>query len=146
MSGEVLITTDRGALDTEAIHEYLGKHSYWAAGIPRETLERALDNSLCFGMFAEGKQIGFARVVTDRATYAYLADVYVLEAWRGQGLATKLMEAVYRHPELQGLRRFGLATRDAHGLYRKFGFAELRDPSKHMEIFRPGIYQEVREQ
>jgi GNAT superfamily N-acetyltransferase len=140
------VTTDQTCFDLDAIHGYLNT-SYWAAGIPLETLERAIRNSLCFGLFVAGsnavaEQIGFARVITDRATYGYLADVYVLDAYRGRGLATWLIECIRGHPDLQGLRRFGLATRDAHGLYRKFGFAELSDPTKHMEIFRPRIYEE----
>jgi GNAT superfamily N-acetyltransferase len=133
------VTTDSSRFDVAAIHAYLTR-SYWSPGIPFETVERAIGNSLCFGLFEGARQIGFARVVTDRATYGYLADVYVLESNRGRGLATWLMECVCTHPDLQGLRRFALATRDAHGFYRKFGFSEVADPSKHMEIFRPGIY------
>ncbi len=139
------VTTDPSTFDVDAVHAYLTR-SYWAAGIPLETVERAIQNSLCFGLFdslgqQNSEQIGFARVITDRATYGYLADVYVLEDYRGRGLAVWLMECICAHPDLQGLRRFALATRDAHGLYRKFGFRELDDPSKHMEIFRPRIYE-----
>ena len=133
------VSTDPACQDADAIHAYL-TISYWAKGIPLETVERSMANSLCFGLFEGAEQIGFARAITDRATYAYLADVYVLDAYRGRGLATWLMECVCAHPDLQGLRRFALATRDAHGLYRKLGFGELDDPSKHMEIFRPGIH------
>lgn len=133
------ISTDTSRFDIPAIHAYLTR-SYWSPGIPIETVERAIANSLCFGLFDGASQIGLARVVTDRATYAYLCDVYVLEEFRGHGLAVWLMDCVCAHPDLRGLRRFSLATRDAHGLYRKFGFQEIGDPSKHMEIFRPGIY------
>jgi GNAT superfamily N-acetyltransferase len=126
------VSTDPSCLDVDAIHAYLTQ-SYWSPGIPQETVERAIQNSLCFGLFQGSDQIGFARVVTDRATFGYLADVYVLEEYRGKGLAMWLIECVCSHSELQGLRRFGLATRDAHELYRKFGFTELADPAKHGE-------------
>ncbi len=128
-------------MDVDAIHAYLTR-SYWSKGVPREIVERAIQNSLCFGVFDGPKQIGFARVITDRATYGYLADVYILEEYRGKGLAVRLMEEIRAHPDLQGLRRFALATRDAHGLYRKFGFTELNDPSIHMEIFHRNIYEQ----
>jgi len=134
------ITTDQARLDLRAIHDYL-KQSYWSPGIPFEIMQRAVRNSLSFGLFDGEAQIGFARVVTDRATFGYLADVYVLEPYCGQGLATWLIECVCAHPDLQGLRRFALATRDAHGLYRKFGFNEIANPSQQMEIVRPGIYE-----
>jgi GNAT superfamily N-acetyltransferase len=137
--GEFKVSTDPATFDITAIHAYLTR-SYWSPGIPIEIVERAVANSLCFGLFHGTDQIGLARIVTDRATYAYLCDVYVLEEYRGQGLSVWLMECVCAHPDLQGLRRFSLATRDAHELYRKFGFRDLGDPSKHMEIFRPAIY------
>jgi GNAT superfamily N-acetyltransferase len=137
--GEFTVSTDPASFNIPAIHAYLTR-SYWSPGIPLDIVERAIANSLCFGLFHEAHQIGLARVITDRATYAYLCDVYVLEEYRGQGLAVWLMECVCAHPDLQGLRRFSLATRDAHDLYRKFGFEDLGDPSKHMEIFRPAIY------
>ena len=137
--GTFTVTTDQTCFDLDAIHACIAS-SYWAKDIPFETLERAIRNSLAFGVFDGAEQVGFARVVTDRATYGYLADVYILEAYRGKGLATWLMECICAHPDLQGLRRFALATRDAHGLYRKFGFTEIADPSKHMEVFKPEIY------
>jgi len=137
---EYSISTDPGRLDLDAIHAYLVR-SYWCEGIPRQTLERAITNSLCFGLFHGNDQVGLARVVTDSATYAYLCDVYVLEAHRGKGLAKWLMECVMAHPGLQGLRRFTLATRDAHGLYRQFGFHELSKPESRMEILRPEVYR-----
>ena len=136
------ITTDAGRFDVAAIHEYLTQ-SYWSPGIPRATVERAIANSLCFGVLKGGEQVGFARVVTDRATFAYLADVFVLEPHRGKGLAKKLMRVILAHPDLQGLRRFTLATRDAHGLYKQFGFNEIGNPSRLMEIHNPNAYQAV---
>ena len=139
--GSYRITTDRASLDVDAIHAFLSG-TYWAAGIPKATLSRALDGSLCFGLFdAAGAQVGFARVVTDRATFAYLADVYVLDGHRGHGLARWLMEVIVGHPELQGLRRWVLATRDAHGLYRKFGFKPLAAPDRFMELHFPDVYR-----
>jgi GNAT superfamily N-acetyltransferase len=134
-----VVSTDDARLDLDVIHGYL-ERSYWAEGIPRETVERSLRHSLNFGLYEDKQQIGFARVVTDRATYAYLADVFVLETHRGHGLSKLLMEAVMSHPDLQGLRRFSLATRDAHGLYRQFGFAALAAPERFMEIAHPGLY------
>ena len=135
------VSTDPERLDAGAIHAFLST-SYWAEGIPRELLERALRNSLCFGLYEGERQIGLARVITDGATYAYLCDVYVLPETRGQGLGTWLMESVMAHPDLQGLRRFSLVTRDAHELYRRFGFTALARPEGHMEIARPGLYKE----
>jgi GNAT superfamily N-acetyltransferase len=137
---EYQISTDRAQFDLDAIHAYLAR-AYWCEGIPRETMERAIANSLCFALFHGKTQVGFARVVTDSATYAYLCDVYVLEDYRGKGLGKWLMECVMAHLALQGLRRFSLATRDAHGLYRQFGFRELSKPESMMEILHPDIYR-----
>jgi GNAT superfamily N-acetyltransferase len=134
------ISTDPARLDLDATHAYLVR-AYWCEGIPRQTMERAIANSLCFGLFRGKDQVGLARVVTDSATFAYLCDVYVLEDHRGKGLAKWLMECVMAHPALQGLRRFSLATRDAHNLYRQFGFRELSKPESMMEILRPDIYR-----
>jgi GNAT superfamily N-acetyltransferase len=134
------ITTDAKRLDIDAIHAYLSR-SFWAEGIPRDTVARAIAHSLCFGLFDGDTQVGFARVVTDRATYAYLCDVYVLESHRGQGLGKWLMETVMAHPDLQGLRRFQLVTLDAHGLYRRHGFDTPLQPERQMEIFRHGMYK-----
>jgi N-acetylglutamate synthase-like GNAT family acetyltransferase len=123
------ISTDPAELDVAALHAYLSR-SYWAQGIPREVVERSVRHSLCFGLYEEKewskRQVGFARVVSDRATFAYLGDVYVLEDYRGRGLSKWLMECIRTHPELQGLRRWSLATRDAHGLYGRFGFTPPR--------------------
>ena len=133
------ITTDPARLDVAAIHAYLSE-AYWSPGIPRGVIERAVANSICFGVLHDGAQVGFARVVTDKATFAYLADVYVLQEHRGRGLARRIMEAVIGHPDLQGLRRMLLATRDAHGLYTRFGFKPLAAPDRMMEIHRPDVY------
>ena len=133
------VSTDPARLDPVAIHAYLTT-SYWARGIPLATVERSLGHSLCFGLFHGGSQVGFARMITDRATFAYLADVYVLEAHRGQGLSVWLMECILGHPDLQGLRRLMLATRDAHALYARFGFATPAQPEMLMEIRRPNAY------
>jgi GNAT superfamily N-acetyltransferase len=137
--GQYCITTDPQKLDLDAIHSYLSR-SFWAEGIPKDTVARSLANSLCFGLFDGASQIGLARVVTDRATYAYLCDVYVLESHRRHGLGKWLIESVMAHPDLQGLRRFQLVTRDAHGLYSRHGFAALAHPERHMEIFKHGMY------
>ena len=129
---EYLISTERSLLDLGIVYGYL-KTSYWAAGVPEDVVRRSVENSLCFGVYSGEEQVGFARVVTDRATFAYLADVFVLEEHRGRGIGKWLVEAVLSHPELRGLRRWMLATRDAHELYRKYGFAELGRPGIFME-------------
>ena len=133
------ITTDVGSMDVDAIHAYLTR-SYWSEGISKQLVSRAMAGSLCFGLLDGAQQIGFARVITDRATYAYLCDVYVLEEYQGRGLGTWLMSELMTHPDLQGLRRWGLVTRDAHGLYEKFGFGAPANPAGLMEIARPGMY------
>jgi GNAT superfamily N-acetyltransferase len=138
-NGQYWITTDPQKLDLDAIHAYLSR-SFWAEGIPKDTVAKAIANSLCFGLFDGGEQIGLARVVTDRATFAYLCDVYILETHRGRGLGKWLIETVMAHPDLQGLRRFQLVTRDAHGLYSRHGFVTPLDPERHMEIFKHGMY------
>jgi GNAT superfamily N-acetyltransferase len=137
--GEYSISTDPWRLDIDAIHAYLTR-SYWAKGISKELVSKALQNSLCLGLYAGAAQIGFARVITDKATFAYLSDVYVLEEHRGRGLGKWLMSVIVAHPDLQGLRRFSLATRDAQGLYRQFGFVPLAHPERHMEILQRGLY------
>ena len=134
-----LISTDRGRLDRSVIQRFL-ESSYWAKGIPQEIVDRCIENSLCFGLYEGDGQIGFARVISDLSTFAYLADVFVLEPARGRGLGVWLIETIMAHPQLQGLRRWMLATADAHGLYRKFGFTELSRPERIMEIVRPDIY------
>lgn len=141
--GELLVSTDPARLDADAIHAYLTR-AYWSEGIPLATVRRSLDGSLCFGLYEGAKQIGLVRVITDSATFAYLCDVYVLEDYRGQGLGKWLIECVMQSPRLQGLRRWVLVTRDAHGLYHQAGFTELAAPERYMEIVRPGIYREGR--
>lgn len=127
-----LISTNASMLDLEVVHGYLSR-SYWAAGVPEDVVRRSIENSLCFGVYRGEEQAGFARVVTDRATFAYLADVFVLEEHRGQGIGKWLVEVILSHPELQGLRRWMLATRDAHDLYRRYAFTELAWPGIFME-------------
>ena len=142
-----MISTDRTKLDLNMIHGFLTT-SYWAKGIPREVVARSIENSLCFGIYHEIgatlRHVGFARVITDFATIAYLGDVFVLEAYRGRGLSSWMMECIQDHPQLQSLRRWILLTRDAHKLYAKFGFESLKAPERYMELHQPDIY-EIRE-
>jgi len=126
------ISTDKERLDRAAIHEFL-RTSYWARGIPRQVVDRSIENSLCFGLYDGERQIGFARVISDLSTFGYLSDVFVVESHRGRGLATWFMQIVLAHPDLRGIRRWMLATADAHGLYRKVGFTELSKPKRIME-------------
>ncbi len=137
--GEFVLTTDVARLDVAEIHAFLTT-SYWAEGIPLETLERSLKGSICFGLLHGARQVGFARIISDGATFAYLADVYVLEEFRGQDLGKWMMACMKKHPDLQGLRRWMLATRDAHGLYRQYGFQPLAKPERFMEILDPDVY------
>lgn len=139
VQGDYAVSTDPARLDFDAIHAYLTR-SYWSPGISRELVERAAANSLCFGLYRGDEQVAYARVVTDQATFAYLCDVYVLEAHRGQGLSKWMMQSIQAHPGLQHLRRFMLATRDAHGLYAGFGFAPLAHPERLMEIVVPDAH------
>ncbi|RIH81256.1 Acetyltransferase (GNAT) domain protein [Calidithermus terrae] len=134
------VSTDLSRFDWPLVHHHLSTRAYWSLGIPLEVLQRAFRNSLAFGVFEGGAQVGWARLVTDRATFAYLADVYVLPERRGQGLSKWLMECITAHPELQGLRRWMLATRDAHGLYAQFGFRPLAAPDRFMERHDPDVY------
>lgn len=138
--GEFFISTDEKRLQTNVIHEFLSEESYWARERTLKQTKKAIENSLPFGIYKGENQIGFARVVTDYATFAYLGDVFVLAEFRGQGLSKWLMETISTHPELQNLRRWILATRDAHALYEKFGFAELRFPARWMEKTAPDAY------
>lgn len=133
---DIEVSTDPDRLDVEMIYRWLAEESYWATGISREVVQRAIDNSLCFGAYLEGRQVGLARVVTDRATFAWLADVFILDGHRGRGYGKALVAAVIAHPELQGVRRLMLATRDAHGLYAQFGFTPI-PPDRFMERRRP---------
>jgi GNAT superfamily N-acetyltransferase len=150
--GEFLISTSRERLSLDVVYDFL-TNCYWAKGIPREVVARSIEHSLCFGIYDESprlakearhgvaEQVGFARVVSDFATVAYLGDVFVLESHRGQGLATWLMECVMKHPALQNLRRWILLTRDAHGLYSQFGFTPVKAPERYMELHRPNVYE-----
>jgi GNAT superfamily N-acetyltransferase len=140
MDGALRIDTSREALDRDMIHAFLAEQAYWSRGIPRDTVERAIEGSLCFGGYLDGRQIAFARVVTDGATFGYLADVFVLPQYRGHGYAKALMAAVMAHPQLQGLRRFSLATSDAHTLYAGFGFTAPSRPQNLMEKLDPDVY------
>ena len=140
MSG-LEVDTDPARLDRALVHRWLSQESYWAKGVPRAVVERAIDHSLCFGAYVGAAQVGFARMVTDRATFAYLADVFVLSEHRGNGYSQRIMDAILAHPDLQGLRRMLLATSDAHGLYAKNGFAPLAKPATFMERYRPDVYQ-----
>jgi GNAT superfamily N-acetyltransferase len=133
------VSTDAARLDVKAIHAFLAG-TYWSPGIPIAIVERAIENSVCVGAYLDARQIGFARMVTDKATFAYLADVYVLEEHRGNGLSKRMVEGLLQLQELQGLRRMMLATRDAHALYEKFGFKALATPARFMELHNPNAY------
>jgi len=130
----ITVSTDKSQLDIDLIHRFLSEQSYWAKNIPRDVVERSIANSLCFGAFEDGRQIGFARAVSDYAVFAYVGDVFVIESHRGRGVSKMLMKAMMEHPSLQGLRRWMLLTSDAHDLYRQFGFTGIANPEKHMEI------------
>ena len=134
------ISTDKSRLDLDIIHRFLSEISYWAKDRTFDQTKTAIENSICFGVYDSERQIGFARVVTDRSTFAYLGDVFILEEFRGRGLGKWLMETIISHPELQGLRRWVLATRDAHGLYEQFGFSRLKFPDRWMELPAPDAY------
>ncbi len=136
------ISANKNDLDFSVVYQFIAS-SYWAKGIPQTTMQRAIENSLCFGVFTErNQQVGFARVISDYATYAYLADVFILEDHRGKGLSKWLVAEILNHADLQGLRRFNLVTRDAHGLYEQFGFARLQTTNGYMEIINSTIYQQ----
>ena len=139
--GDYSITTDRDKLDISVIHDFLSNHSHWAMGIPIETVKKSIDHSLCFGLFHGDKQIGYARVITDYATIAYLGDVFVLPEYRGRGLSKWLMEVVMAYPDVQGLRRWVLLTSDAHGLYEKTGWRRIPKPELYMEWHDPDVYK-----
>jgi GNAT superfamily N-acetyltransferase len=139
--GDLLISDDKARLDRPLIHAFLSGRSYWAKEVPVEVVERSIEHSLCFGMYQAGRQIGFARAVTDLATFAWLADVFILEEERAHGYGKKLVAAIMAHPGLQGLRRFMLGTRDAHTLYEQYGFASLKYPERFMEIQMENSYK-----
>lgn len=144
MSEALRISTDKSELDLAVIHDFLATGSSWAQGIPFETVRKSIEHSLCFGGYLGQAQVAFARVISDFATFANLVDVFVLPAHRGRGYSKAMVESVMAHPELQGLRRFTLATFDAHDLYARYGFAPPRNPDTLMEIYKPGIYQSAR--
>jgi GNAT superfamily N-acetyltransferase len=138
--GEYLISSDPARMDIDSVHRFLSDEAYWSPGVPEDVVRRAIAGSIVFGLYRGSEQVGLARVVSDRATFAWLCDVYVLKEHRGHGLGKWLMECVKAHPELQGLRRWLLATRDAHGLYEQFGFEPV-DPGRFMEIRDPDVYK-----
>jgi GNAT superfamily N-acetyltransferase len=140
-SGHYEISTDRSRLDIALIHDFL-RSSDWAQGIPRAIVEKSIRHSLCFGAFLGLQQVGFARVISDFAAVAHIADVFVVPEHRGRGISKLLMRAILDHPELQGLRRFFLATRDAHGLYAQFGFQPLTHPEQYMTIRKIDVYRD----
>jgi GNAT superfamily N-acetyltransferase len=141
----IVVDTDPNRLDLSVVHGFLAG-SYWARGIPFDAVERSVKNSLCFGLYDGELQIGFARLITDQATFAYLADVFVVESHRGRGLGKLLMSAVVAHPSVQGLRRWLLATRDAHELYARYGFKPLAAPERFMELHAPDVYRGANEE
>lgn len=137
-----IFSDDRNLIDVKAVHHYLSTQSYWAKDIPFSLVKKSIENSLCFGIYKAQQQVGFARWVTDKATFAYLCDVYVEQAYRGLGLSKKLMSLMLFHPDLQGLRRYQLATLDAHGLYKQFGFKPIENPERHMSIVHKDLYSQ----
>ncbi|MEP7317455.1 MAG: GNAT family N-acetyltransferase [Panacibacter sp.] len=141
---DYLILTDAAKLNIDVIYQYLTEESYWAKGIPRSTVERSIENSICFGVYCNNEQIGFARVISDKATFAYLGDVFILPAHRGKGLSKWLMKTIHAHPELQNLRRWWLGTKDAHGLYEQFGWTRITDDvsKRFMQKHNPDVYKQ----
>jgi GNAT superfamily N-acetyltransferase len=137
---EYILSTDKAKIDVNAVHQFLS-YSYWAEGIPMDLVKRSIENSLCFGMYHQQKQIGFARVISDFATFAYLTDVFITPEARGKGLSKWLMQTIIDHPYLQGLRRFTLATKDAHRLYAQFGFTLFDKPERWMQKHNPDVYK-----
>jgi GNAT superfamily N-acetyltransferase len=141
--GDYEISTDPARIDISMVHEFL-TNAYWATGIPLETVRQSIENSIAFGVYRGRQQVGFARIISDQATFAYLADVFILPSFRGRGLSRWLMECIIGHPDLQELRRWMLATQDAHGLYAKFGFTPIKHPDSWMEIHRLDVYTKAR--
>jgi Acetyltransferases len=137
---DFLISTDKNKLNIDLIHNFLSKESHWAIEIPLEVVKRSNEGSLCFGLYYKENQAGFARVISDLATIAYLGDVFILKQYRGLGLSKWLMDSILKHPELQGLRRWILLTKDAHGLYEKSGFKTVLNPDRYMELYNPNVY------
>lgn len=135
----LIYTFEPAEFDATAIHAFLAS-TYWSPNVPRDVVERAIAGSLCIGVLDDGRQVAFARLVTDRATFAYLADVFVIPEYRGKGVSQEMLKRLFAHPDVQGLRRLMLATRDAHGLYEKFGFKALAAPDRFMELHDPNVY------
>jgi len=140
-TGELTISNRNSDLDLDMVYGFLSQETAWAQGMPRETFERAVSGSLCFGGYLDGQQIAFARVITDEATFAYLCDVFVLPAYRGNGYASALMMHIFARPSLAGLRRIVLVTTDAHHVYEPHGFTALANPERYMELHRPDVYK-----
>jgi len=140
--GEYVISTDPSRLDLDVVHRFLAFDSYWARGVPRAVVERAVRHSFCVGVYRGDRQVGFGRVVTDYATFGHIMDVFILPAHRGQGLSKALMECIMRHPDLQGFRLWTLGTADAHSLYARFGFAAPAHPERVMQILDADVYQQ----
>ncbi|WP_410221626.1 GNAT family N-acetyltransferase [Pedobacter sp.] len=138
-----IFSDDRNLVDVKSVHHYLSTQSYWAKNIPFDIVKKSIENSLCFGVYKNQQQIGFARWITDKATFAYLCDVYIEETHRGLGLSKKLMSLMLFHPDLQGLRRYHLATLNAHGLYEQFGFKPIENPERHMGIVFKDLYNQT---
>ena len=141
--GSFTITTDKTRLDIHFIHSFLSDQSTWAKGIPLANVERSIQHALCFGVYDGQTQVGFARIISDFATIAYLGDVFIINSHRGLGLSKWLMEAIVSHPDLQGLRRWILVTADAHGLYEQYGFRKLANPDSYMELYDPAVYSKL---
>lgn len=143
IKNEYLVTTDKSKINVEIVHQFLSQ-SYWAENIPIKTVQKSIDNSMCYSVLHQNTFIGFARVISDFATFAYLADVFIIPEQRGRGVSRWLMEVIMNHPELQGLRRFTLATRDAHGLYARFGFTPFDRPDRWMQKHNPTVYKDIK--
>lgn len=141
-NGDYLISTEKSKIDVDEVHQFLS-HSYWAENVSKNIVQKSIDNSFCFGVYHYRKQVGFARVISDFATFAYLADVFILPDDRGKGLSKWLMQVIVDHPKLDGLRRFTLATRDAHKLYSQFGFTALDKPDRWMQRHNPDVYKKI---
>lgn len=140
-NGEYIVSSDREKLDLPLVHKYLSTQAYWCLNIPFAILKRSVENSLCFGVYHGDRQVGFARIISDYATIAYLGDVFIIPEHRGKGLSKRLMETIMAHPDLQGLRRWILLTGDAHGLYRQFGWKPVANPDLYMELANPDVYK-----
>jgi GNAT superfamily N-acetyltransferase len=144
ITDDIYVSDEKELLDLSYIHAYLSRHSYWAENIPVEVVARSIRGSHCFGVYYKNQQVGFARVITDKATFGYLADVFIDEVFRGRGLAKQLLEVIFAHPDLQDFRTWLLGTRDAHALYAKFGFKALESPERYMRRAKPDIYKKER--